>query len=53
MATQQELNKQSQRRRKKLGYARFTRVMPIAYVAEIDAFIKKKGKEWDGVRSCL
>lgn len=50
MATQQELNKQSQRRRKKLGYARFTRVMPIAYVADIDAFIKEKSKKWESAR---
>ena len=48
--SQTELNKKSQRRRKKLGYAKFTRMYPVAFKHEIDAFIKEKNTEWEAIR---
>lgn len=34
-------------RQKHLGYAKFCRKMPIAFVRQIEAFIKVKSEEWE------
>ena len=34
-------------RQKHLGYAKYCRKMPIAFVRQIESFIKDKSKEWE------
>lgn len=43
-------NKQSLKRRKRLGYAKICRQVPVAFTHKVDAYIAQMSRDWDEIR---